>query len=386
MSADLRYSRFAQQREFLAESVAAATRRAIDAGDATGREPLVMVYTPAARGNPYQQLLYRCSDEFGVGVVPTLDLETFDGLRWPYPVALHLHWTRPITSEAESASDAEAAVDRAIEILSAAKERGVRLLWSVHNVLPHECRFPEVDARLRRWLSDNVDVVHVLGASTVDQVAEHYTLPVDDRLVHVPIPSYTGVYPDHVTRAEARFELGLRGADRVGVLFGALRGYKGIDLLAEASDRLDAGNTFVVAGSPVDEETRLALEEMADRHPNLLVAARRIPVEEVQMYMRAANYAVLPYVDALNSGAGLLAVAFGLPVVGPELGTFTETISPEIGELFPPGDVDGLVDAVRRVLRRDPEETAVAVARFAEQHSPEVISRRFFTSVRSVLG
>lgn len=386
MIADLRYSRFAQQREFLAESVAAATRRAIDASEATGREPLVMVYTPAARGNPYQQLLYRCSDEFGVAVVPALDLESFDGLRWPYPLALHIHWTRPITLEAESVSEAEAAVDRAIEVLAAAKARDVRLLWSVHNILPHECRFPDTDARLRQWLADHVDIVHVLGKGTVEQVAEHYTLAVDGRLVHVPIPSYTGVYPDHVTRAEARFELGLRESDRVGVLFGALRGYKGLDVLAEASDRLDEGNRFLVAGSPFDEETRVALEEMADRHPNLLVAARRIPVEEVQYYMRAADYAVLPYVGGLNSSAGFLAVAFGLPVVGPAFGTFTEMITPEIGELFPPGDAEGLVDAVRRVLGRDPATTAAAVARFAQENSPEVTSRRFFEAVRSVLG
>lgn len=386
MSADLRYSRFAQRREFLAESVAAATRRAIDAGEATGHDPLVLIYTPPARGNPYQQLLYRNCDEFAVAVVPTLDLETFDGLRWPHPIALHLHWTRPITSEADSAAAAERAVDRAIEILTAAKARDVQLVWSVHNVLPHECRFPEADARLRQWLCDEVDVVHILGRRTVEQVADHYTIPTDDRLVHVPIPSYNGVYPDHVTRAEARFELDLRESDRVGVLFGALRGYKGIDVLADASDRLDAGHRFVVAGSPVDEETRVALEEMADRHPNLLIAARRIPVEEVQMYMRAADYAVLPYVGGLNSSAGLLAVAFGLPIVGPALGTFTETITPEIGELFPPGDADGLVDAVRRVLARDPAETVAAVTRFAEANSPEVISRRFFGAVRSVLG
>lgn len=383
MIRDFRYGRRVTGNESIAESVDAALRLAV-----TRRpdlDPTVLLYLPPARGNPFQSLLYRQSYEYGIGPVPVLSLADVDGFRWPDRTIVHLHWTRQITQAAESPADAEAAVDAAIEVLSRSCARGNALLWTVHNVLPHECRFPEADIRLRRWLAANADVVHVLAASTPELVTPHYELPTDGRMVHVPHPSYVGVYPDHVSADDARWELGLDPHHRVAVVVGSQRAYKGIDVLRDALRHLGDDWRAIVAGNPVEPEDREALLAMAADEPRLLVCPRRIAGEEMQLFHRAADVGVVPYADGLNSGAAFLALSFGLPLVGSDIGALPEVIDPSFGETFPVGDANALAVALESVVTAGLEQRRAAAVERANAARPEVVSDGFFRSITDAL-
>ncbi|MEM8704821.1 MAG: glycosyltransferase [Actinomycetota bacterium] len=383
MTSDLRHERRAQGREQLAESVAAATR---DALGAPIDEPdgFTIVAVPPARANPYQQMLYRNGLDHGIGVAYALDFDELAGLRWPYPHAFHIHWTRPVTRDATTTAEADARVDQVIDELDAARRRGTKLVWTIHNVVPHECAHVEADLRLRAWLTDHADLIHIMGESTRDAVADHYPLPESDRVVVVPHPSYVGVYPDHVSRREARNDLDLDPDATVALLFGSLRGYKGVDLLVEALDHVEQDLTVVLAGDPIDWETRRELRTLASENPSLELVDRRIATEDVQRFHRAADFALLPYQGGLNSGAALLAMSFDLPVVGPDGGSFIETMADGRGESFTPGDATSLAAAIGRAIERPGARDAVRT--FAQAVRAEVVSDQFFSAVRSTLA
>ncbi len=378
---DVRYNRRALRIETLAESVAAATI----ASAAGGGDPTVLLYNPPARGNPYQQLLYSSALDHGICTVPLHDLDELEGFRWPYRTVVHIHWTSPIIQTADTDTDADRAADEAIELLERAIDRGVELVWTVHNVLPHECRYLEPEQRLRRWLADHAAMIHVLSATTPDLVGAHYRLPDDDRLVHVPHPSYAGVYPDHVGRAEARFELGVPTDAKVAVMVGSLRAYKGPEVVADALDRLDEDWVVLMAGKPIDDANARAIEGLGDADPRISVWPRHIATEEMQLFLRAADVAVLPYLDGLNSGVCALAMTFGLPVIAADSGSFAEVVTDAVGRVVPAGDATALAAALADVIG-DLDRYRAGVEAASASRAPALISDQFFEALTNRLG
>lgn len=379
---DTRYRRRALRSETLAESVSAAT---LAASAATDGEPTVLLYSPPARGNPYQQLLYTRAAAHGIIPVPMHDLEELDGLRWPYPLLLHIHWTSPIIQPAADLDDAFRRADAAIASLSAALERGTRLVWTVHNVLPHECRWAEPEEKLRQWFADHASMVHVMGAGTADLVEPHYRLPDDGRTVPIGHPSYVGVYPDHVERAEARYELGLPADAKVAAKIGSIRAYKGTDVMVDALRRLDDDWRFVVAGKPIDDDADRTVEELMYAEPRLEVWPRHVETEEMQLFLRAADLVVLPYLDGLNSGVCPLAMTFGRPLVVAASGNLPEVVTADVGAVVPPGDAAALADAIVDVYDRR-EALGAGAAAAAEAMAPATVSDRFFEALVARLG
>jgi len=104
-------------------------------------------------------------------------------------------------------------------------------------------------------------------------------------------------------------------------LVGHLRAYKGLDELLDAFEALAAlppdarRRRLLIAGTPGADPSIDALLGRARVHPDVVVDARRIPAEELSIPLRASDVIVLPYGSSLNSGALLLALSFGRPVI-----------------------------------------------------------------------
>jgi glycosyltransferase involved in cell wall biosynthesis len=99
------------------------------------------------------------------------------------------------------------------------------------------------------------------------------------------------------------------------------------------------------------------------------------------IFLRAADFVVLPYLQSLNSGVLMLALTFGLPVVAPEAGGIGETVNPAIARTFAPDDDDGLLQAMIAADElRTPGAHAAALAVAAER-DPATVSRLFATEL-----
>ena len=117
--------------------------------------------------------------------------------------------------------------------------------------------------------------------------------------------------------------------------------------------------------------------ERCELHPFVSLHARRIPPEEMPVFLRASDVAVLPYLQSLNSGVLMLALTFGLPVVAPEAGGIGETVNPQIARTFAPDDDDGLLEAMIAADElRTPAAREAALA-VAHERAPEIVSHAF---------
>src|SRR5262249_4810473 len=116
-------------------------------------------------------------------------------------------------------------------------ERGVRVILTVHNVLPHDA--PAAARALWPHLYQAADrlVVHYPGAR--DELSALGVAPT--RVSVIPHGSYlpiaalvSGGTNTRARQAEARARLGLPCNAPVALFFGMMRPYKGIDYLLEA--------------------------------------------------------------------------------------------------------------------------------------------------------
>jgi len=234
------------------------------------------------------------------------------------PAFLHLHWTGPIVDRAESDEQAERIVDEFLDALDRRLSTGSELIWTVHNVLPHDNAHPAAGRRLHQALADRARVVHVLTEGTVAAIGDEYALPAE-RIRYIPHASYRGVYGEPLPAAEARSRLGVAEGATAVLFFGQLRPYKGLDLLGDAVlERHRSGQRLhlLLAGRPRQDG---AVDELIARlrEAGVPVTAepRFIGEDEVATWFSAADVVALPYTRILNSGTALLAAGYGVPVV-----------------------------------------------------------------------
>lgn len=151
------------------------------------------------------------------------------------------------------------------------------------------------------------------------------------------------------------------------LMFGAMKPYKGIDLLLAALARLPAeqrrrlrvriaGRVFMDLAPFHQLIAREGLEGVVELRPGY------VPDEEVARLVAAADALLLPYRMIDASAVAMGAIASGRPVVASAIPSFAELFGGGRGGiLFPPEDVDGLAAALASLVERP--EQLVGLAR-----------------------
>lgn len=367
--------------------------RMLASHDWTAERGGLYCYFPVVRGNPFQALLYSGLKSAGLTPVPTYDAPTT--LELAKAVAgsgldfvAHIHWLNVVMAKAEDETEARDAMKVYLEQLHALVDSGARLMWTVHNILPHEARFSDLEAELRREVVALAERVHVMSPSTRELVAPYFDIP-REKLLQVPHPSYHGVYPSWMSREQARLELGIAPDARVFLLIGRVQPYKGLTELLDAFDELceaePGRNVLLVAGPPNKEDETREFRQRLLTHPSALAALRKIPDDEMQVYLRAADVAVFPYRRSLNSGALALTLTFGLPAIVRQSSGESARLSPSYSIVYDGEEPDGLLRAMSDADRLCTKEARSSAAGTAERVSPARVGGAFAAAVREWL-
>lgn len=355
--------------------------------------PMLLGYTPVVRGNPYQALIYREFVNSGIMIAPIT-------IPWKFAeyaqltnlapsVAVHIHWTSFVLDGVSSRGQARGQVRRLVDSLDALRDAGVKTVFTVHNVIPHDATFVEEEIEIQQALIERADVVHVMSSATIDVLGPMVRFDLD-RILVSPHPSYVGAYPDYVTRDDARLSLRIDSDDIVYVLFGALKAYKGLDRLLESVETASAETgrrrTLLVAGRPDRSPESQRFVNRALAHPNTLVYPHRVATEHVQYFLRAADIGLAPYHRVLNSGAALLYRTFDLPVLAARSEALWEGLDHDIAELDSGGSVEALASAMIRADRLLGEKTQHLVRERLTAFDPVRLSAVFAAGLRERLA
>lgn len=143
--------------------------------------------------------------------------------------------------------------------------------------------------------------------------------------------------------------------------FGRMSAYKGIDVLLAAAPRLwdRVPDARIVISGEGELPSDPALED-----PRVDVRNEHVPEREIPGLFADCTCAVLPYIEASQSGVGSRAKGFGRGLVVSDVGGLPELAAGGAGLVVPPGDPSALADALASVLGdRETAEQLGAAAR-----------------------
>lgn len=307
------------------------------------------------RSNQYGALLAQSLSRHGIHLTSgdyafnTAWLERF---RPEYSV-LHLNWLDRFYSQGKP-DGAFGEYAQFAETLIHAKQIGYRIVWTLHNLFPHERVQPELDRLVNLLVAREADVVIAHCRYGADQLARRYGV----RKVHViPHGNYMDVFPNEISRLESRERIAIDEDRFVYLFFGNLRDYKGLDELIEAFQKIARPQDLLMlmmktnARAPglLDRVTAVARDDQAIR----LITSDFFKAEEFQFYLNAADVAVLPFKAVMTSGTAIQALGFGLPVILPRRGCMGDLIDETAGVLYNPEDSGALAEAMRQVREMD---------------------------------
>ena len=80
---------------------------------------------------------------------------------------------------------------------------------------------------------------------------------------------------------------------------------------------------------------------------SIKITLRYIKDEEIEIYFKASDVVVLPYLEFSQSGVLFLAYSFGKPVIAPNIGNFSrDIINGKTGYIFKTGCSDDLSEKI----------------------------------------
>ena len=310
-------------------------------------------------GNPYWSMLHASLTRLGVEF-DSSPSPTGLGRRWLMAnrgrvQVIHLHFVQPFYAYELTHARLRWVV-RFARNLTLARGIGYRIVLTLHDLHPTYPLRPAWVDYLGHLVAVNLAdrvIVHYQSASSLltRRFGRHSNISV------MPLPAYSGVYPNTILRTEARCELGYGDRHLVLVFFGGIRPNKGLYELIRAFRGIPGDNArLLIAGKPWPPETYVReLLHQASLDDRVRIVAEFVPDNQVQLYLNAADIVVLPFQQILTSSSAHLAMSFSRPVVAPCMGSLPDTVGQDAGVLYDPTDPEGLRRAMLSCVSMDLE-------------------------------
>lgn len=210
------------------------------------------------------------------------------------------------------------------------RNSNIRLVHTVHNLLPHEPKF--YDHRFHDAIYRMSDLLIFHNSVNITDFNNKFQ---DIKTKKIRIPHYA--YRVDIDKKNKVIPKSI-------LFFGNIRPYKGLEILIEAVRDLDCYVT--VAGQP-----EYNIDEIVRRNPQIRFELTWISDDRLKELFSTHAIVVLPYKDIDNSGLVYLAMSYGKVVVASDLNMFKEIISDRVnGLLFEKNNSEDLQSKLHEFL------------------------------------
>jgi len=271
------------------------------------------------------------------------------------------------------------------------KKRGVKLVYTVHNVLPHDTGLKYKSKFYKVY--DMMDALICHTQESKDQLTSNFKIP-DSKIWVIPLGPF---FHDSIkiTKSEARAILGYQDDTPIVLFFGSIRPYKGVEYFLEVWKIVTEncpGALLIIAGNG-DKEYLEQLEAKIKDHglnKSVVTDFRFIPNDELPIFHQAADIIVYPYRAITQSGALFTGMSFGKAIVATSSGGFKETLQHGVtGLLIEYGEIQEWADNIINLINNPSERLRLgnaALKELNERYSWNVIADRTLECYYAVLN
>lgn len=273
------------------------------------------------RANPYNRLLVESLEDVGVHCREYSIRRSIVRSRADI---VHVHWPEYGLSR-PSLTRARLSLRRFFFGMRLHKARSTKIVWTAHNLRPHERNYPKLETWFyHKWLG-MVDGVICLSETSRLQLIERYPSLKNKPIAVIPHGTYEPILSGNHTKNSARLELGIPEAARVIGSFGAVRDYKNLPHLVQIFKQIPGDDLkLIIAGKPSQPELADALVKLASNDSRVMLELEYLSDDRMEVLHAACDCIVLAYRDILNSGSALYALSANRPCLAPNLGSIEE--------------------------------------------------------------
>lgn len=260
---------------------------------------------------------------------------------------VHLHWPSALYHE-ESLLRTWRGVIHVAAGLVMLRIRGVRVVWTAHNLYPHDGGKDLLAHRVVRRLVVKYSCrICVHGRAAGEMVRREFGVS-REKIVILEHGNWIGHYPNTIPRAVARNRLRIEESSFMFLFVGLCRPYKNLEYLVRSHADLNDDSVLWIVGRFPSNTYYSAVRKSTDARNDGRVEIRNgfVSDDELQVYLNACDVVVIPYREVLTSGSVMLALSFGRPIIAPNIGALAEVVTEECGVLYDPSCEDGLHKAM----------------------------------------
>lgn len=208
-------------------------------------------------------------------------------------------------------------------ILKLLKVTGKKIVWTMHNKVPHQLEGRDNSVKLMRWFACHADAIIIHCRQSRSVLGTINAKTSKKKIHYIPHPNYIGAYS-----GKKIYQGFLRAEHQLVVLFlGQIKQYKNIETVIALANKYKDRNDikFLFCGNCFSSEYQDKLKSMI-KSKNVILDIRFIADDEIPSLMSLADIVVLPYntTSSLNSGVAILAFSNKKTVLSTDIGTVND--------------------------------------------------------------
>ena len=311
---------------------------------------------------------------------------------------IHLHWPELLVkSQLPDMSRTnllqERHYNRVLDGLRKKKEKGAKIVITIHNEKPHKDKLGQFDNYYSQIYQLCDAFIH-MGESSIQILKEDYSDDITGKpsfLIHHGDYSF---FPDTLVRNECRNRLNILENEKLLLAFGAVRSKEELELGIDAFHGADIkDSTYLIAGS-IPNPYRSQPQHYIVRkklyanmfNSRIQTHEKTIAPEEVQIYLKAADLLFIPRFNTLNSGNIALGFTFGKVVIGPDYGVIGEMLRQTGNPVFEPEKLESVSEAIRKGFDLSENGHGIKNKEYANHHMKwDQIAEKTLQAYRSLL-
>ena len=285
----------------------------------------------AGIGNPYQFLMMQGLNRSG-------KLEAFNGVHDKFfgilrtclrhrPDVIHFDWETSYYYRKSLLLTLTGLLFFMLQILLARYAFGVKLVWTPHNIQPHDLPYQPLHRFIRRFFASRMHWIRLFSELSLPKAMEELQQKKEKFCIQ-PEGSYADYYPKTGSqRGTLRDQLGIPEGKKVLLYLGLIKPYKGILELIQAFEKLPSNDTsLLICGKNMNTAYYQKLQDAAGKNPFIFIREGFIPMEQLPDYYELASAVILPFKKIENSGSVIMAMGFKKAILAPQLGILKERL------------------------------------------------------------
>jgi glycosyltransferase involved in cell wall biosynthesis len=304
------------------------------------------------------------------------------------PTLIHFHQLSPFyhgKDHDETLMKAHKLVDNIQDL----KNHGGKIVYTMHNPLPHNRIFTDIDKMINNEMYSLSNIIIVLGSSAKKIIK--------NKNINTPIsvvkhPSYKEIYGEKPNKNQIRNEIGLPTNAIIFGNIGSIKPYKGLEFIIKTfiqfseSHNMNKNLHLLIAGYAPDNEY---VSSLLENYPNknITIINQDLNNTELIKFISTLDYSVFGFEDIWASGSVVLSMSYNIPVIVPDIGCMADYVKNfKNGYLYRSKDKNGLIQTLDQAIDTDNlEHLQQRCNEYNKEHTIKNSTQEFLKIYKQVL-